>query len=108
MLAGSTTALVLASLAGSALGFLNKAAVPQAGTGTSTSSSSRRTATPTSTRCTYSEQLSAGKVPYYRPPGRVPGAHRRGDAGRGLGRAARSRDPDIRGREFYDVTVRAC
>ena len=29
MLAGSTTALILASLAGSALGFLNKSRVPQ-------------------------------------------------------------------------------
>ncbi len=52
----------------------------------------------------FGEQLSSGKVPYYRPPGRVPGAHRRRDAGRGLAGPAHLR-PFVRGREFFDVTV---
>jgi len=91
VVAGSTTALVAASLTGSALGFLNKSAC-RLGTGTSTSSSSRRIATPTSTPLYFGEGLSRGRCPI--PAIRSStSAHRRGQCSWSPGRCGRSPTP---------------
>jgi uncharacterized membrane protein len=103
LVAGSTTALVLASLAGSALGFLNKAAC-RAGDWNVYLRQMQAHCYTDIYPLYFSEQLSAGKVPYTGHPVEYPvliGAAMQAAAW--LVRPIAN--PYVRGREFFDVTV---
>ncbi len=103
MLAGSTTALVTASLAGSALGFLNKAACRSGDWNVYLRQFQAHCYTDIYPLY-FGEQLSSGKVPYYDHPVEYPvliGAAMQAAAW--LVRPIS--DPFVRGREFFDVTV---
>jgi len=104
LVAGSTTALITGEAwPEAALGFLNKSALPGRGLEASISSNSRRTATRTSTRCTFGEGLSAGKVPYFGHPVEYPVLI--GGAMQAVAWVVRPiTNPYVRGREFFDVT----
>ena len=84
MLAGSTTALVLASLAGSALGFLNKAACRSGDWNIYLKQFQAHCYTDIYPLY-FNEQLSAGKVPYTGHPVEYPVLIGAVDAGGGLG-----------------------
>src|SRR5947209_726754 len=103
MIAGSTTALVLASLAGSALGFLNKAACRSGDWNIYLKQFQAHCYTDIYPLY-FNEQLSAGKVPYTGHPVEYPVL---------IGAAMQAvawlvhliSDPFVRGREFFDGTV---
>ena len=86
---GSTSVLVVASVLGMVLAFAEKFPC-RSGAWNSTPASSSGPATPTSTRCTTARGFPR-KGSLHRPPGRVPGADRRGHAGRGRSGAERQR-----------------
>ena len=103
MLAGSVTALALASLAGSALGFLNKAAC-RSGDWNSYLKQFQAHCYTDIYPLYFGERLSSGKVPYFGHPVEYPvliGAVMQAAAW--LVRPIS--DPSLRGREFFDVTV---
>jgi uncharacterized membrane protein len=103
MFAGSTTALVTASLVGSALGFANKAAC-RAGDWNFYLKQMQAHCYTDIYPLYFGERLSAGKVPYTGHPVEYPvliGAAMQ--AGAWLVRPIS--DPFVRGREFFDVTV---
>jgi uncharacterized membrane protein len=103
MIAGSATALVLASLAGSALGFLNKAAC-RGGDWNIYLKQFQAHCYTDIYPLYFNEQLSAGKVPYTGHPVEYPVL---------IGAAMQAAtwmvrpisNPFVRGREFFDVTV---
>jgi len=103
MLAGSTTALVIASLAGSALGLLNKAAC-RSGDWNFYLKQFQAHCYTDIYPLYFQEKLSSGKVPYTGHPVEYPVI---------IGAAMQAAawvvkpisDPAIRGREFFDVTV---
>jgi uncharacterized membrane protein len=103
MLAGSTTALVIASLAGSALGVLNKAACRSGDWNFYVKQFQAHCYTDIYPLY-FQEKLSSGKVPYTGHPVEYPVI---------IGAAMQAAawvvkpisDPSIRGREFFDVTV---
>jgi uncharacterized membrane protein len=103
VLAGSVTALVTASLLGSALGFLNKAACRSGDWNIGLKQYQAHCYTDIYPLY-FNEGLSAGKVPYTGHPVEYPvvigGAMQ---AAAWLVRAIS--DPYVRGREFFDVTV---
>ena len=103
MLAGSTTALILASLTGSALGFLNKAAC-RSGDWNFYLKQFQAHCYTDIYPLYFDEHLSAGKVPYTGHPVEYPvliGAMMQAAAWvvRPIS------NPFVRGREFFDVTV---
>ena len=103
MFAGSTTALVTASLVGSALGFANKAAC-RAGDWNFYLKLMQAHCYTDIYPLYFAEKLSAGKVPYTGHPVEYPvliGAAMQAAAW--LVRPIS--DPFVRGREFFDVTV---
>ncbi len=103
MLAGSTTALVLASLAGSALGFLNKAACRSGDWNLYLKQFQAHCYTDIYPLY-FQEQLAAGKVPYTGHPVEYPVLI--GAVMQAVAWFVRPiTNPAIRGREFYDVTV---
>ena len=103
MLAGSATALVIASLAGSLLGFLNKAACRSGDWNIYLKQFQAHCYTDIYPLY-FQEQLSAGKVPYTGHPVEYPVLI--GAAMQAVARVVRPiSDPSIRGREFFDVTV---
>src|SRR5690349_3345044 len=103
MLAGSTTALVLASLAGSALGFLNKAACRSGDWNLYLKQFQAHCYTDIYPLY-FNEQLSTGKVPYTGHPVEYPVLI--GWAMQAVAWVVRPiSDPFARGREFFDVTV---
>jgi uncharacterized membrane protein len=103
MLAGSTTALVIASLAGSLLGFLNKAACRSGDWNIYLKQFQAHCYTDIYPLY-FQEQLSAGKVPYTGHPVEYPVLI--GAAMQAVAWVVRPiSDPSIRGREFFDVTV---
>ena len=103
MLAGSTTALILASLAGSALGFLNKAACRGGDWNVYLKQFQAHCYTDIYPLY-FNEQLSAGKVPYTGHPVEYPVLI--GAAMQAVAWMVRPiSDPFVRGREFFDVTV---
>jgi uncharacterized membrane protein len=103
MIAGSTTALVLASLAGSALGFLNKAACRSGDWNVYLKQFQAHCYTDIYPLY-FNEQLSAGKVPYTGHPVEYPVLI--GAAMQVVAWVVRPiSDPFVRGREFFDVTV---
>src|SRR6266487_2423159 len=103
MIAGSTTALVLASLAGSALGFLNKAACRSGDWNVYLKQFQAHCYTDIYPLY-FNEQLSAGKVPYTGHPVEYPVLI--GAAMQAASWVVRPiSDPFVRGREFFDVTV---
>ena len=103
MLAGSTTALVLASLAGSALGFLNKAAC-RSGDWNFYLKQFQAHCYTDIYPLYFHEGLSAGKVPYTGHPVEYPVLI--GAAMQAVAWIVRPiADPAVRGREFFDVTV---
>ena len=103
MLAGSTTALVIASLAGSLLGFLNKAAC-RGGDWNIYLKQFQAHCYTDIYPLYFQEQLSTGKVPYTGHPVEYPVLI--GAAMQAVAWVVRPiSDPAIRGREFYDVTV---
>jgi len=103
LLAGSTTALVLASLAGSALGFLNKAACRSGDWNIYLKQFQAHCYTDIYPLY-FQEQLSAGKVPYTGHPVEYPVLI--GAVMQVVAWFVRPiTNPEIRGREFYDVTV---
>src|SRR5215472_5490551 len=103
MLAGSTTALVLASLAGSALGFLNKAGC-RSGDWNFYLKQFQAHCYTDIYPLYFNEQLSAGKVPYTGHPVEYPVLI--GGAMQAVAWVVRPiSDPGVRGREFFDVTV---
>ena len=103
MLAGSTTALVLASLVGSALGFLNKAACRGGDWNVYLKQFQAHCYTDIYPLY-FNEQLSAGKVPYTGHPVEYPVLI--GAAMQAVAWMVRPiSDPFVRGREFFDVTV---
>ena len=103
MLAGSTTALVLASLAGSALGFLNKAACRSGDWNVYLKQFQAHCYTDIYPLY-FNERLSAGKVPYTGHPVEYPVLI--GAAMQAVAWVVRPiSDPFVRGREFFDVTV---
>ena len=103
MLAGSTTALVIASLAGSLLGFLNKAACRSGDWNIYLKQFQAHCYTDIYPLY-FQEQLSSGKVPYTGHPVEYPVVI--GAAMQAVAWVVRPiSDPAIRGREFYDVTV---
>src|SRR5215471_18459400 len=103
MLAGSTTALVIASLAGSLLGFLNKAACRSGDWNIYLKEFQAHCYTDIYPLY-FQEQLSAGKVPYIGHPVEYPVLI--GAAMQVVAWVVRPiSDPSIRGREFFDVTV---
>jgi uncharacterized membrane protein len=103
MLAGSTTALVLASLAGSALGFLNKSAC-RGGDWNSYLKQFQAHCYTDIYPLYFNEQLSAGKVPYTGHPVEYPVLI--GAAMQAVAWVVRPiSNPFVRGREFFDVTV---
>ena len=103
MLAGSTTALVIASLGGSVLGFLNKAAC-RSGDWNFYFKQFQAHCYTDIYPLYYGEGLSAGKVPYTQHPVEYPVL---------IGAAMQAvawlvqpiSDPYVRGREFFDATV---
>ena len=103
LVAGSTTVLVIASLAGSALGFLNKAACRSGDWNIYLKQFQAHCYTDIYPLY-FGEGLSSGKVPYTGHPVEYPvmiGAAMQAAAWlvRPIG------DPYVRGREFFDVTV---
>jgi uncharacterized membrane protein len=103
MLAGSTTALVLASLVGSALGFLNKAGC-RSGDWNFYLKQFQAHCYTDIYPLYFNEQLSAGKVPYTGHPVEYPVLI--GGAMQAVAWVVRPiSDPFVRGREFFDVTV---
>jgi hypothetical protein len=103
MLAGSTTALVLASLAGSLLGFLNKAAC-RSGDWNFYLKQFQAHCYTDIYPLYFQEQLSAGKVPYTGHPVEYPVLT--GAVMQAVAWVVKPiSDPSIRGREFFDVTV---
>jgi len=103
MLAGSTTALVIASLAGSLLGLLNKAACRSGDWNIYLKQFQAHCYTDIYPLY-FQEQLSAGKVPYTGHPVEYPVLI--GGAMQAVAWVVRPiSDPSIRGREFFDVTV---
>src|SRR5689334_17600968 len=103
MLAGSTATLTAASLAGSALGFLNKAACRSGDWNVYLKQFQAHCYTDIYPLY-FNEQLAAGKVPYTGHPVEYPvliGAVMQAAAW--LVRPIS--DPSVRGREFFDVTV---
>ncbi|HXC65185.1 MAG TPA: hypothetical protein VNZ67_12555, partial [bacterium] len=103
LLAGSTTALILASLAGSALGFLNKAACRSGDWNIYLKQFQAHCYTDIYPLY-FQEQLSAGKVPYTGHPVEYPVLI--GAVMQVVAWFVRPiTNPEIRGREFYDVTV---
>jgi uncharacterized membrane protein len=103
MLAGTTTALVIASLAGSLLGFLNKAAC-RGGDWNIYLKQFQAHCYTDIYPLYFQEQLSAGKVPYTGHPVEYPVLI--GAAMQAVAWVVKPiSDPSIRGREFFDVTV---
>jgi uncharacterized membrane protein len=103
MLAGSTTALVLASLLGSALGFANKAACRSGDWNVYLKQFQAHCYTDIYPLY-FGEQLSSGKVPYTGHPVEYPVLI--GWAMQAVAWVVRPiSDPYLRGREFFDVTV---
>jgi len=103
MLAGSTTALVIASLAGSLLAFLNKAAC-RGGDWNIYLKQFQAHCYTDIYPLYFQEQLSAGKVPYTGHPVEYPVFI--GAAMEAVAWVVKPiSDPSIRGREFFDVTV---
>ena len=103
MIAGSTTALAIASLAGSALGFLNKAAC-RSGDWNFYLKQFQAHCYTDIYPLYFHEQLSAGKVPYTGHPVEYPVLI--GAAMQAVAWMVRPiSDPAVRGREFFDVTV---
>jgi len=103
MLAGSTTALVLASLAGSLLGFLNKAAC-RSGDWNFYLKQFQAHCYTDIYPLYFQEQLSAGKVPYTGHPVEYPVLI--GAVMQAVAWVVKPiSDPALRGREFFDVTV---
>jgi uncharacterized membrane protein len=103
LLAGSTTALILASLAGSALGFLNKAAC-RGGDWNIYLKQFQAHCYTDIYPLYFQEQLSAGKVPYTGHPVEYPVLI--GAVMQVVAWFVRPiTNPVVRGREFYDVTV---
>jgi uncharacterized membrane protein len=103
MLAGSTTALIFASLAGSALGFLNKAACRSGDWNIYLKQFQAHCYTDIYPLY-FQEQLSAGKVPYTGHPVEYPVLI--GAVMQAVAWFVRPiTDQGVRGREFYDVTV---
>jgi len=103
MLAGSTTALVIASLAGSLLGFLNKAACRSGDWNIYLKQFQAHCYTDIYPLY-FQEQLSTGKVPYTGHPVEYPVLI--GAAMQAVAWVVKPiSDPSIRGREFFDVTV---
>ena len=103
ILAGSVTALVLASLAGSALGFLNKAAC-RAGAWNFGAEQFQAHCYTDIYPLYFGEGLSHGQVPYLDHPVEYPVLI--GAAMQAAAWAVRPiSNPLIRGREFFDVTV---
>jgi len=103
LLAGSTTALVLASLAGSALGFLNKAACRSGDWNVYLKQFQAHCYTDIYPLY-FQEQLAAGKVPYTGHPVEYPVLI--GAVMQVVAWFVRPiTNQEIRGREFYDVTV---
>jgi uncharacterized membrane protein len=101
--AGSATALVLASLAGSALGFLNKAAC-RSGDWNFYLKQFQAHCYTDIYPLYFNEQLSAGKVPYTGHPVEYPVLI--GAVMQAVAWVIRPiTDPYLRGREFFDVTV---
>jgi uncharacterized membrane protein len=101
--AGSTTALVTASLLGSALGFANKAACRSGDWNIYLKQFQAHCYTDIYPLY-FGEQLSAGKVPYTQHPVEYPVLI--GGAMQAVAWLVRPiSDPYIRGREFFDVTV---
>ncbi len=103
MLAGSTTALIIASLAGSVLGFLNKAACRSGDWNVYLKQFQAHCYTDIYPLY-FNEQLSSGKVPYTGHPVEYPVLI--GAAMQAVAWMVRPiSDPFVRGREFFDVTV---
>src|SRR6516164_4885631 len=103
MLAGSTTALVIASLAGSLLGFLNKAACRSGDWNIYLKQFQAHCYTDIYPLY-FQEQLSTGKVPYTGHPVEYPVLI--GAAMQAVAWVVKPiSDPSLRGREFFDVTV---
>jgi uncharacterized membrane protein len=103
LLAGSTTVLVTASLVGSALGLLNKAAC-RAGDWNFYLKQMQAHCYTDIYPLYFSERLSAGKVPYTGHPVEYPVLI--GAAMQAAAWVVRPiADPFVRGREFFDVTV---
>jgi uncharacterized membrane protein len=103
MLAGSTTALILASLAGSALGFVNKSAC-RSGDWNFYLKQFQAHCYTDIYPLYFNEQLSAGKVPYTGHPVEYPVLI--GAAMQAVAWVVRPfSNPFVRGREFFDVTV---
>jgi uncharacterized membrane protein len=103
LFAGSTAALVTASLAGSALGFLNKAACRSGDWNVYLKQFQAHCYTDIYPLY-FGEQLSAGKVPYVGHPVEYPVLI--GGAMQAVAWLVRPiSDPFVRGREFFDVTV---
>jgi len=103
MLAGSTTALVLASLAGSLLGFLNKAAC-RSGDWNFYLKQFQAHCYTDIYPLYFQERLSTGKVPYTGHPVEYPVLI--GAVMQAVAWVVKPiSDPSIRGREFFDVTV---
>jgi uncharacterized membrane protein len=103
LIAGSTTALVCASLVGSALGFLNKAACRGGDWNVYLKQFQAHCYTDIYPLY-FGEQLSAGKVPYFGHPVEYPVLI--GAAMQAAALVVRPiSNPYVRGREFFDVTV---
>src|SRR6516165_5810222 len=103
MLAGSTTALVIASLAGSLLGFLNKAAC-RSGDWNFYLKQFQAHCYTDIYPLYFQEQLAQGKVPYTGHPVEYPVLI--GAAMQVVAWVVKPiSDPSLRGREFFDVTV---
>jgi len=103
IVAGSTTALVLASLAGSALGFFNKAAC-RSGDWNFYLKQFQAHCYTDIYPLYFNEKLSAGQVPYTGHPVEYPVLI--GAAMQAVAWVVRPiSDPFLRGREFFDVTV---
>src|SRR5207237_10427786 len=103
MLAGSATALVIASLAGSLLGFLNKAACRSGDWNIYLKQFQAHCYTDIYPLY-FQERLAAGKVPYTGHPVEYPVLI--GAAMQAVAWLVRPiHEPYIRGREFFDVTV---
>ena len=103
LVAGSTTALVTASLLGSALGFLNKAACRSGDWNIYLKQFQAHCYTDIYPLY-FGERLAAGKVPYTGHPVEYPVLI--GAAMQAVAWLVRPiHDPYIRGREFFDVTV---
>src|SRR5215469_2092553 len=103
LFAGSTTTLVSASLLGSALGFLNKAAC-RSGDWNSYLKQFQAHCYTDIYPLYFGEKLSAGKVPYTGHPVEYPVLI--GAAMQAMAWLVRPiSDPFVRGREFFDLTV---